>query len=302
MKRKIVWAFDPFEDDLQLPASSVAGLLGRLQESDGAVYPVYVHTPVVGAAVDLVAIEAAMAERLKQMGARTEAPQILTNTERSLALGVETLLRHAKELGAQLFLVSSHGRRGLKRMTFGSFAETLLISSHIPLLFLNRYELPPQAMPGRVLWASDFSSYCEKAFFDFLDRAKGLCEDVIIYHDVNFLINLFGYEAASGVGGSVSAEWVEDQEKWAKQEAALWKDEAIRRGLTATTVVGGAYDVSRSILKEAQERGAGWIALASQSGPVASMLLGSHARDLIRSGTFPVWIYGPAQFAKDDET
>lgn len=299
MERKIVWAFDPFEQDLELPASSLAGLLDRLQTGGGVVHPVYVDTPIVGGATDLPAIEAAMAERLKQLGVRTEAPQVLTNAERSLALGVETLLQYADELGAELFLVSSHGRRGLRRMTFGSFAETLLISAKIPLLFLNRSEPSPQAMPGRVLWASDFSSYCEKSYFDFLDRAKGLCEDIIIYHDVNFLINLFGYEAVSGVGTSVSMEWIEDQEKWAKQEAALWKDEAIRRGLTATTVVGGAYDVSRSILKEAQERGAGWIALASQSGPVASLLLGSHARDLIRSGTFPVWIYGPAQFARD---
>lgn len=52
---------------------------------------------------------------------------------------VETLIRIAKDKGADLIIMGTHGRKGLDRILFGSVAEGVVKNSPIPVITINPY-------------------------------------------------------------------------------------------------------------------------------------------------------------------
>lgn len=52
---------------------------------------------------------------------------------------VETLLEIAKEKGADLIVMGTHGRKGLDKILFGSVAEGVVKNSPIPVVTINPY-------------------------------------------------------------------------------------------------------------------------------------------------------------------
>ncbi|MFZ3209059.1 MAG: universal stress protein [Geobacteraceae bacterium] len=50
---------------------------------------------------------------------------------------VETILSYARAHPADLIVMTTHGRTGLKRMVYGSVAEVLLRDSHLPILLVR---------------------------------------------------------------------------------------------------------------------------------------------------------------------
>lgn len=52
---------------------------------------------------------------------------------------VETILRIAKEKGADLIVMGTHGRKGLDKILFGSVAEGVVKNSPIPVVTINPY-------------------------------------------------------------------------------------------------------------------------------------------------------------------
>ena len=52
----------------------------------------------------------------------------------------------AKEIGADLIAMTTHGRTGLGRLLFGSVAEAVLRSSPVPVLLWRRREGPASAL------------------------------------------------------------------------------------------------------------------------------------------------------------
>lgn len=49
----------------------------------------------------------------------------------------DVILAKARELGARMIVVGTHGRRGLKRALLGSVAEAVVRSSHVPVLTIR---------------------------------------------------------------------------------------------------------------------------------------------------------------------
>ena len=47
------------------------------------------------------------------------------------------IIEHAKKLSADLIVMGTHGRRGLRRLTLGSDAELVLRSSPVPVLMVR---------------------------------------------------------------------------------------------------------------------------------------------------------------------
>ncbi|MFN3567403.1 MAG: universal stress protein [Caldimicrobium sp.] len=52
---------------------------------------------------------------------------------------VETILKVAKEKGADLIVMGTHGRKGLDKILFGSVAEGVVKNSPIPVVTINPY-------------------------------------------------------------------------------------------------------------------------------------------------------------------
>lgn len=93
----------------------------------------------VGVAFPVDAYEEGAAATAKRILARVEAE--------SKALGLACDVRHirdqmpadgiiaaAEEIGADLIVMASHGRRGLKRLILGSQANSVVTHSHVPIL------------------------------------------------------------------------------------------------------------------------------------------------------------------------
>ena len=104
-------------DQLQLTAGlefSTADVLGLLQEAGAA---------IVGAA-----------------RARVEASGVPVETELSETLSgtvADAVVDQAREWGADLIVIGTHGRRGVGRMLLGSDAEQVLRSAPVPVLLVR---------------------------------------------------------------------------------------------------------------------------------------------------------------------
>lgn len=293
---RVIWAVDPFKPNSDLDADTLKDFDKWLSQNEILVDPVYVFTPI-GEIEKLAAekIAAKIGEMVSRWGVRTNPPYVLIRPIESAQSVTSVLLNYAESAGADLIVVSSHGRKGFQRMIFGSFAESLLNTSPLPLLFLNKNPRPAEASFENVLWATDFSKACETAFEVFLLQTSQACKQISLFHDVSLPMEIGSYFAQWEFGIPSPEDILERQLRWARQQASTWMDKAKREGFTVgqMAVDSSRGEVVNNILSAAQNAKAGMIVMASQTGPVGSMLLGSHARDVFRSSEFPVWIYGP---------
>jgi nucleotide-binding universal stress UspA family protein len=143
--KKLIWALDAFEED-NGPWRHAVGVIAELQRvGRWQIKPVHVLSP---AELNLSAefagpwvaqylpsarqsIERLIGE-LELSG--LEKPEILTQPAASTVKAVDTLVEYADQVGAELIVVGTHGRRGLRRWLLGSFAETLLLRSKVPVM------------------------------------------------------------------------------------------------------------------------------------------------------------------------
>lgn len=286
----ILWAFDPFEPHPPVNSKTLGETSERLRRFNAVIEPVYVAYKASQGEIDL---ENTLMGELKKYPLALRPARMIPCEGSTAAKAVGALVEYAESCGTALIVVTSHGRQGLARMTFGSFAEALLASSKVPLYFLNRHRTPDSVKIGTALFATDFSKHCQRAFAHFLKLASGMIDELIVYHDMNFIYEMTAYGSMYGMDFPVSQTFVDEQIRWVQEEARRWVAKARRRGFRAAAVIQERHDISESILNEAKSRGAGLIVLASQAGPVSSLILGSHARAVFRAGEIPVLAYGP---------
>lgn len=295
---KILWAVDPFEPDLSLDEETLRDFERWTKESNITVEPVYVFTPIgkiEGLAAEKIASE--IAELFAKLEITIKKPKVLIRYIDSTKRQAMHLLDYASKSGADLIVVSSHGRKGFARMLFGSFAETLLNTSDLPLLFMNKNPRPLGAKFENVLWATDFSKSCRLAYRAFLSQAHGICKDLILFHDVSLPLELSLYFSQWDVGVPPMDDLIEGQTIWAKQQSSRWLEQARKMDFKVQISVAASRGaISNEIIAAARDTSCGMIAMASQMGPVGSMLLGSYARQVFRASEFPIWIYGSQFF------
>ena len=77
---------------------------------------------------------AALAVELRNKGVR------VGNTASAAASPTDEILAGARETGADLIAMTTHGRSGLGRLLFGSVAEDVLRQSDIPVLLMRSTE------------------------------------------------------------------------------------------------------------------------------------------------------------------
>ena len=302
---KIVWALDPFESETRPDPLAIRELREWHETAGAEIRPVYVLQPDIPIAHEMPGIDLdpkdqiratqfTLRHYLKDLDAEwTSPPAVIYDRSPTAASAVQRLLAFARLEGAKLIVVSSHGRRGLSRLLLGSFAEQLLNHSDIPLLFLSHAPSENQGRERRPLFATDFSSYTLAAFEEFLESAGALFPVLTIFHQLERPPTLdFGGISANPMAFLPTTYW-DDQEKWAREQADAWVKRAEAKGITARAIVVPAHGrISENILEAARTENACLVAMASRSGPVESMLLGSVARGVSRPHSLPVWVCG----------
>jgi nucleotide-binding universal stress UspA family protein len=85
-------------------------------------------------------LEEAAAGELPRLAARRECAGLEVEEILSRGEAASEIVRVARERGADLIVISSHGRTGLGRMLFGSTAESVVRHAHCPVLVVKPRE------------------------------------------------------------------------------------------------------------------------------------------------------------------
>jgi len=143
--RFVVWPLDPFESEVETRIH-VTGLVRQLiGKVNATVEPVYVMSPAefeLSAAfshpsiLEYKTIATNLMEKYLTRLNISELlpPKILVEADPSIAKSVKSLLNYAKRREADLIVLGTHARSALPRAFLGSFAETVLLHSKLPML------------------------------------------------------------------------------------------------------------------------------------------------------------------------
>lgn len=210
----------------------------------------------------------------------------------------DAIVDFCAEEDIDLIVLSSHGRRGFRRLFLGSVTEEVIRRATCPVLVQRRdpaVESPTQVR--RLLVPVDFSNASRESLGVAVALAPALGAKAV---DLLTVIHQPVYPGFYGAGAvptvlqhsaEVEAANRKELEEWAQRiPETLRKDEFLRRG-----------DVAVEIVNHATERDCGLIVLSSRGlSGLSRLLLGSVAEKVLRRAECPVLVV-PAAMAETDE-
>lgn len=301
--RQIIWAVDPFKASGPSWSKLTSIVKALSLEGKAPVQPVYVLSPsnfnftgeFSGPWVSVFEpkVREAFTRVLSGLGIPSLLePEIILNKESSMASNVSKLLKFVERSQAEILVMNSHARTGLARLFLGSFAETALMATKVPLILVNP-ETKSVTQFKKVLFPTDFSASNKKAFKKVLVFCKKYGAQLIIYHKLPDPIEPMVQTGVYMAGGG----WVSVQQYIDLESAAREKDsqglvtEAAKAGVDAQFFIEEKPGfITDSINQYISQNGVDLVSVGSKSGPVSSVLVGSIARQLVREASCPVWV------------
>jgi nucleotide-binding universal stress UspA family protein len=211
---------------------------------------------------------------------------------------VEALGEHLQASGADLVVMTTHGRSGFERLRLGSVATAFLTRTTVPVLLVRGAgsEPPEHQAPlptGALLCTLDGSQFAEEV----LPHARTFAEAtgmsmhlvaVTVPHSISMAP--FGTEALLADDSALAAE-EHVREEYLQRIAATCPAGTTVRAITDMSV-------SRGILDAANDGPCGAIAIATHGrGGFKRMVLGSVADEVIRQAEQPILVYRPSSRA-----
>ncbi|MCB0408217.1 MAG: universal stress protein [Bdellovibrionales bacterium] len=300
--KNIIWTVDPFGDLSKSIEQSAAMANYVAEKTKSKIEPVYVLSPdgfnwagdFSSAWVKKVQpqIEEKLNALIKKVGIKTLAPTILVHKLLSLTGDTKKVVQHAKKTGAQMIVLTTHARTGLNRFILGSFAETAILHSKVPLLLLNPHAEVPKTL-NKTLFATDLSKESKRGFKKFLKNCKGLVSEIVIYHKLPDPIEPIvqtGVQMAGGGWVSVQ-QFLSNEGKEREAECQKMAKDAEKMGFKTKVVIDRTTGfVTDSINEEVKKSQVQMVAMVSKTGPVSTILIGSIGRQLTRTSDVPVYL------------
>lgn len=286
---KIMWAVDAVEPATYNQNAIFA--IGALSRAfDCSVLPVYVFTPVGSRLKTRPFPEAFLAlveKRMRELSQRSELPrmaegEIIKSGEGSTRAAVEALIGHASEKGADLIVVSTHSKGPVSRFFLGSFAETMLLQSEIPVLSVNPQTKVREKI-SNILFPTTFEDKFLPAFEETVELARKLDAAItLFYKEPHFAMEELSPELFVEIDRDVSEF---------RQKAVEWQ----KRAATRQVPVHYSIDpfpglVAEEIVRYAAENNMDLVALVSQTEDVSSPRVGGLCRKVVRLAACPVWV------------
>ena len=205
-----------------------------------------------------------------------------------------TIQSVARKLGADLLVVSTHGRGPLSRAWLGSVADALTRSSEVPVLLVRPTEGQPPDLAedvafARALIALDGSPLAESA----LEPATSLGHGWDVDYTVVRLVRYPNEAVSAYLPDTVRTVDEAVKQGTAEAEAYIARvvDRLAESGLRVESHVAVVNSVAKGILHHANESGADLIALASHGhGGFRRAVLGSVADKVVRGADRPVLV------------
>jgi len=209
----------------------------------------------------------------------------------------EMICERAAQVGADLIVMTTHGRTGLSRAWLGSVADAIMRRSSIPVLMLHptpaAEEKNPASEPFKhILIPFDGSAMAADMLPVAADLARATGADLTLLRVVApvpilmpidpTMPSVFGptipdQEATTKLVGEVKAELAEIARRLQEQT-----------GLTVSTHVSVSERTADAIVEFAARHGMDVIAMSSQGRGASRLLLGSVADKVLRSSDLPV--------------
>jgi nucleotide-binding universal stress UspA family protein len=290
--QKIIWPVDVLDDPKN--QKEVMYSLGALtRPTEAKIEPVYVLGPPyaqVGADVSANIEQAyyALAEkRLHELADRFDMPnmaqgKVLVNRMGTVRKDVRALLDYAKQTDADLIVVATHARRGLARMILGSFTETLVLNSTIPVVTVNP-EAKARERISSILLPTTFDTHLRPSFERIVEFAKILGASLTLFYkepDIPFKamsLEIYRY---------LDAELLKK-----KSTAKQWQDWSNEYGVPTQLIIDQQPGHPIQAIEQlAIETNCDLIAIPTQTDPVSDAVSGSIARGIMRTAPCPVWV------------
>jgi nucleotide-binding universal stress UspA family protein len=304
---RMLWAIDPFEEKNRLRQTTAEVLRVFTRRNHAKVEPVFVlsarqldlkseHSPAWVRKYKPAALRSLQEITSRLQVENAEAPKVLLRAQAPTRDAARAVATYAKTEKAGIIAVSSHGRHGLKRLFAGSFAESLLLQSEIPVL-INGPEVRQIAKLDtkldKVLFATALGPSAEKTLKRLLPIARELGAELTILH---CLPNPPEAVLQSGVyllgGGWIPlGMYLKDESLEAKKRAQRLATTAGKAGVrTRIRIETAVRGKARTILDAAEQGGYGMLVMAAESSAVEATVLGSLTRSVIRHSPCPALV------------
>ncbi|MGZ3772273.1 MAG: universal stress protein [Pseudobdellovibrionaceae bacterium] len=316
---KIIWAVDAFEDNKELNQKMAEYVTHLYQLTNSEIEPLYLlrENEIVLPTYEVpawVTDHSKTAESLfREVLADYDLPflldaKVIPHASQSHAGAAEALSNYAVKSKADLIIVGSHGREGFQRFMLGSFAESLLHQSEIPVCIVGPHTVKTDGSKT-ILFPTEFGEHSKDNFRYVMQIAKKLNSEILLLHAITRPIeSLFDLDTRPRVynfqGRMLTLEQIiEHQIETQGHKAQLWIDWAAKEGVTAHYFIDNSFkSVDDLIIDSVNSHSADLIIMEAQSGPLSATFLGSYTRNVVRKSSCPVLVLTRHFYDKQEDT
>lgn len=308
--KTIIWALDPFDEAEQLRSKTASLARYWSLNTGSAVQPVYVLSTrqfvrAFGIEFDPIAhLEDEAIRKIDQIikDVKFESvlnPKIITVNSWSKIKDADALSDFAVQSGASHIFIGTHGRRGMQRLLMGSFAESLLMRSQVPVVTTG-VSTQIGYRVDHILFPTEFGRYSRWVIRRVVALAKELEARITLFHALRDPLETFLLSGASIYGGYRNTipldEYRDLQIKRYKRRLEAWQRWCENQGVATDYELDSSGNMPPdAILYTAVKQRASLITLEAESGWVTAALLGSTTRQVIRDSHCPIWVVRPAR-------
>lgn len=301
---KILWAVDAFDDLAEVQKTEIKVLQAMAKKLPLKIDPTYVLSPVdLGVSLELSgpwtetyipSAKKALHHKLKDVSIPgLQEPSVHVQNKATLKGTVGVLTQLASSQHYDLIVAGSHGRKGFQRMMLGSFAEELLLQSKVPVLIVGSHSGTWKEGQIKILLPNDLSDPKSKIFDEVFKFAQALGAKVTILNSIPKPVEqVFQSGVYLLAGGWIPTPIYLEKEKSRQQEVAKSiLAQAQSLGVQCDFCVDDqSLSVTEAVLNQAKQMDSNIVAMAAESGPIASALIGSITRQVVRSANCPVLV------------
>lgn len=211
----------------------------------------------------------------------------------------DVICRRAHDIGADLIVMTSHGRTGLSRLWMGSVADGVVRHASVPVLIVRPREayLHPSKearLFHRIMVPLDGSSASCAVLPAAVDLARA-CGAVLVLVRVVQPMPLYVYEAGLPAypGVLVDPEQTSLLANAAREELTDLATGLERDGMHIESEVVVAESVATALLDLARARSADLIAMTTNGRGMSRLIVGAVADKLIRGSELPLLLFRP---------
>lgn len=299
-QKRIIWAVNPFVDEVTLVKRTAQSLLLLASEWQAEIEPVYILADVPPNVRLLPLLVHDVQQQARDELQRTlrgmkldrvQDLRLLVSASSQLRDQAQVLVTYARDRDASVIAVATRARKGPKRWIMGSFTETLIHDSPVPLYVINPLDTVPRKLK-HIFFPTDFSDASHAAFDQVVAVAKDMGAKITLFHKIS---NVYSPTYDVGYGGYPAYSlYYEEMVNDKMAEADKWVKEAGVKGVEVKPIVDFRTDKSTAETITWRSRsGGGIIAMAGRTGSRAASLLGGITRQVVRTAEFPVWVIQP---------